>query len=318
MERIVALSEQSFAMRDLNDLNFFAAVVTFGGFSAAARVLGVPKSRISRRVSALEEKLGIRLIERSTRRLSVTEVGQDVYRHARAAIAEAEAIEEIAYRQKAEPQGLVRVSCPVGAERILSNRLPGFLRQYPRVRLQLIVTNRRVDLIEDGIDVAIRVRETFDTDVDLQMKVIGRTHARLVASPAYLDLEGGPASPSDLSRFHTLSHSERPGPTTWTLVDADGQEETILHEPRMAVNDHAILWQAAIEGVGIAFLPELICREAVAEGRLQWLLPEWTSREAVLHLVFTSRRGLLPGVRAFLDFAAVALDPLASSGRPVT
>lgn len=317
MERRVALSEQSFAMRDLNDLNFFAAVVACGGFSAAARVLGVPKSRISRRVSALEERLGVRLIERSTRRLSVTEVGQDVYRHARAAVAEAEAIEEIAFRQKAEPQGLVRVSCPVGAERILSTALPGFLRQYPRVRLQLIVTNRRVDLIEDGIDVAIRVREAFDTDADLQMKMIGRTQSRLVASPDYLDREGRPASPADLARFHTLSHSERSGPESWTLLDGTGREETVRHEPRMATSDYAILRQAAIEGVGIAFMPELACREAVAEGQLEWLLPEWSGREGTLHIIFTSRRGLLPGVRAFIDFAAAALDPHAPTWRPV-
>src|SRR5579871_6261287 len=115
------------AMRDLNDLNLFAAVVTNGGFSAAARALGVPKSRLSRRVAALEGQLGVRLVERSTRRFNVTDVGQDVYRHARAALAEAEAIEDVAQRLKGEPQGLVRISCPAGAERILAVELPAFL-----------------------------------------------------------------------------------------------------------------------------------------------------------------------------------------------
>jgi DNA-binding transcriptional LysR family regulator len=223
---------------------------------------------------------------------------------------EAEAIEEIAIRQKSEPQGLVRVSCPVGADRILSAALSRFLKQYHRVRLQLIVTNRRIDLIEEGIDVAIRVRESFDTDADLQLKIIGRTRARLVASPAYLDEEGRPETPADLARFPMLSHSERRGQETWTLQDKAGSEVTIRQEPRLAANDHTILRQAAIEGIGIAFLPELVCREAIADGSLEWLLPEWSGREGVLHLIFTTRRGLLPGVRAFIDFAAEALDPL--------
>src|SRR5580704_8695159 len=139
-------------MRDLNDLSFFAAVVTNGGFSAASRALDIPKSRISRRVAALENQLGVRLLERSTRRFSVTEVGQDVYRHARAAMAEAEAIEDVAARLKAEPQGLVRVSCPQGADRILATELPGFLQRHPQLRVQVLVSNRRVDLIEEGVD----------------------------------------------------------------------------------------------------------------------------------------------------------------------
>src|SRR5579863_2283075 len=128
------------AMRDLNDLGFFAAVVANGGFSAAARALGLPKSRISRRVAALETQLGVRLVERSTRRFAVTEVGQDVYRHARAALAEAEAIEDVTQRLKSEPAGLVRISCPQGAERILAVELPAFLERHPRLRVQVLVS----------------------------------------------------------------------------------------------------------------------------------------------------------------------------------
>src|SRR3954451_9522763 len=126
-------------MHDLNDLNLFAAVVANGGFSAAARALSIPKSRLSRRVSALEDELGVRLIERSTRRFSVTEVGQEIYRHARAAVAEAESVAEVASRLKAEPQGLVRMSCPQGMDRILRGELPRFLTQHPKLRVQVIV-----------------------------------------------------------------------------------------------------------------------------------------------------------------------------------
>jgi DNA-binding transcriptional LysR family regulator len=295
-------------VRDLNDLNFFAAVVDNGGFSAAARALAIPKSRVSRRVSALETQLGVRLLERSTRRFSVTEVGQDVYRHARAALDEAEAIEEVAIRLKAEPQGLVRVSCPQGADRILALALPAFLEQHPRLRVQVVVSNRRIDLIDEGVDVAIRVRDKLDTDADLQVRIIGRSSRKLVASPAFLEQHGHPAHPAELALLPTLSQAERPGPDRWTLVDSAGNEEVVVHEPRLSATEFAILRQAAIEGLGVAFLAEYSCREPLADGRLRRVLPDWGGVDGILHLVFTSRRGQLPGVRAVIDFLAVVLD----------
>ena len=296
-------------MRDLNDLNFFAAVVANGGFSAASRALALPKSRISRRVAALEQQLGVRLVERSTRRFNVTEVGQDVYRHARAALAEAEAIEDVASRLQAEPQGLVRISCPQGAARIVAAELPGFLQRYPRLRVQVLVANRRVDLIDEGVDVAIRVRDKLDTDADLQVKIVGRTRSMLVASPALLDALGRPARPADLASYPTISQTERPGLDRWILVNADGVQEVVSHEPRLSAGEFSILRQAAIDGMGIAFLAEIACRETLIDGRLERVLPAWGGQEGVLHLVFTSRRGLLPGVRAVIDFLAGVLDP---------
>lgn len=293
---------------DLNDLRLFAAVVAQGGFSAASRALSVPKSRISRRVTALENELGVRLVERSTRRFSVTEIGQDVYRHARAALAEADTIEETAARLKSEPQGLVRISCPVGADRLIGIGLSAFVGRYPKLRIQMVVTNRRMNLIEDGIDVAVRVRERLDTDGDLQMKVIGRTVSRLVAAPSLLKALGEPETLSDLRRFPTLGFTDIPGIDRWILIGPDGREESFAHEPRLAATDFDILHQAAIEGLGIAYLPELQHRLAVADGRLTFVLPQWTSREATMHLVYTSRRGMLPSVRAVIDFVAQALD----------
>src|SRR5260221_4814890 len=173
-------------MRDFNDLQFFAAVVLNRGFSAAARALGVPKSRISRRVALLEERLGVRLLDRTTRGLGLTQVGQQVFEHARAAVIEAEAAEEAALRMQTEPRGLVRLSCPLGLQSAIAAPMSGFLAAHPLLRLQCIVTNRRVDLIHEGIDVAIRVRERLDTDADLQIKRIGTTSRLLVASPAFL------------------------------------------------------------------------------------------------------------------------------------
>jgi DNA-binding transcriptional LysR family regulator len=296
-------------MRDLNDLQFFAAVVANGGFSAAARALGAPKSRISRRVAALEERLGVRLVERSTRRFKVTDVGQDVYRHARAALDEAEAIDEVVSRLKAEPQGLVRISCPLGLDRLLGDCLPHFLARHPQLRVQFVVTNRPVDLIDESVDVAIRVREKLDTDADLQLKVISRSGAMLVASPALLAEHGQPATPADIARFPTLGHTDRLGLDRWTLTGGGGETTEVLHEPRVSASDFPILRSAAVAGVGIALLPEFSARELLASGELVRVLPDWESREGILHLVFTSRRGLLPGVRAVIDHLALVLRP---------
>ena len=157
-------------MRDLNDLQFFVAVVTHRSISAAARFLGVPKSRVSRRLSLFEEHLGVRLVERSTRRVNVTEIGQLIFEHARASLVEAEAIEEMALRSRAEPRGLVRVSCPLGLTASIADSLPTLLLKNPLLRVQLVVTNRRVDLVEEGIDVSVRVRGKLDTDAGLVMK----------------------------------------------------------------------------------------------------------------------------------------------------
>lgn len=296
-------------MRDLNDLSLFAAVVSNGGFSAAARALGTPKSRVSRRVANLEQQLGVRLVERSTRRFKVTDVGQDVYRHARAAMCEAEAVDEVVSRVKAEPQGLVRVSCPLGVDRVLGSVLPEFLRANPKLRVQVLVTNRRVDIIEEGVDVAIRIREQLDSDADLQVRIVGRTGAWLLASTAFVAENGAPQSPEEIPNFPTISHAERPGLDRWALLNAQGDRVEVAHEPRVSATDWSLIRSSAIGGLGIALLPEYLASESLKTGEMVRVLPDWTRGEGIIHLVFTSRRGLLPGVRAVIDFAAAALHP---------
>lgn len=172
----------------------------------------------------------------------------------------------------------------------------------------MIVSNRRIDLIHEGVDVAVRVREDLDTDGDLQMRTVMRSGAILVASPGFLDHFGRPACPNDISGFATLSQTDR-ADHRWTLVDANGVQETVRHEPRVSATEFAILRQAALEGLGIALLAEYTCREALASGRLERVLPGWAGREATLHLVYTSRRGLLPSVRSTIDFLAEMLHP---------
>lgn len=294
-------------MHDLNDLQFFAAVVGHRSFSAAARALGVPKSRVSRRVALLEERLGVRLLERSTRSLRVTEVGQQVYEHARAVIDESDAVEDVALRTRSEPRGLVRITCPHGLQEILTKALPPLLAAHPSLRVQVVMTNRRIDLIEEGVDVAIRIRERLDTDANVQLKKIGTSKRILVCAPQLLAELGRPSAPVDLQRFPLLHQQEQPGPSSWTLTDRAGQNETIQFQARLATGDFGLLVAAACEGTGITLLARGNCSAELASGRLVHVLPTWGAPDGIVHLVFTSRRGMLPGVRAVVELAADAL-----------
>jgi len=294
-------------MHDLNDLQFFAAVVARRSFSAAARTLGVPKSRVSRRVALLEERLGVRLLERSTRSVRVTEVGQQVYEHARSVIDEADAVEDVALRMRSEPRGLVRISCPHGLQEILCDALPGFLASHPTLRVQVVMTNRRVDLVEEGIDVAIRIRERLDTDADVQLKKVGMSRRILVCAPQLLAETGPPSAPSELKRFPLLHQQEQPGPSAWTLANRAGQKETIEFDARLATGDFGLLVAAACEGVGIALVPRGNCSAELTSGRLVRVLAPWAAPDGIVHLVFTSRRGMLPSVRAVVELVAEAL-----------
>ncbi len=300
-------------MRDLNDLSFFTAVVSHHGFSAASRALGLPKSRLSRRVAALETDLGVRLLERSTRHMNVTQIGEDIYEHARAALSEAGAIEEIAARMKTEPRGLVRVTCPIGVDRLIAARLPELLQRYPELRLQVIVTNRRVDLVEEGIDLAIRGGQPAEADANLQMKVVGRLAAILVASPSLLQAYGRPLAPSDVAALPTVSNMESAGPDRWDLVDAAGNQAVVIHDPRLRASTLPIMRQAVLAGIGVGLLPEFACKEALDDCRLEHVLPGWRRQEGLIYILFHSRKRLLPSVRAVIDFVAEALNPRTAS-----
>ena len=192
-------------MQDLNDLYYFSAVVDNGGFAAAERALGIPKSRLSRRISALEEELGVRLLQRSTRRFAVTDVGTAVHRHAQTMLAEAQAAREVVDRLSAEPRGVIRLSVPVGlAQQMMPKLMPEFLARYPQVRVQMHVSNRRVDLINEGFDLSIRVRNKLDDDGSLVMRTFGQIQELLVASPKYLDRAGRPKDPEELKEIRKM------------------------------------------------------------------------------------------------------------------
>jgi DNA-binding transcriptional LysR family regulator len=292
-------------MQDLNDLYYFAQVVEHEGFTAAARALGVPKSKLSRRVALLEERLGARLIQRSTRRFSVTEIGQVYHRHCVAMVAEAEAAQEAIDRTSAEPQGLVRVSCPIA---LLQSRVAGivarFLADHPRVRIHVEATNRRVDVIAEGFDVALRVRTPPLEDTGLVVRVLEGHGSALLASPGLLNLHGRPREPADLARFDTLDMARLGGEHVWRLTGPDGAVSNVAHRPRLVTDEMMTLRQAALDGVGIVGLPRFLVSDDLARGALEVVLPQWMPPSGLVHAVFPSRRGLLPGVRKFIDALA--------------
>lgn len=303
-------------MQDLNDLYYFAMVVDHGGFAAAERALGIPKSRLSRRISQLETELGVRLLQRSTRRFAVTDVGMNVHRHAQAMLAEAQSAREVVDRLSAEPRGLVRVSVPVSlAQMQLPKILPQFLQAHPQVRLQLNITNRRVDLINEGVDVALRVRSRLDDDGSLVMRSFGQVQELLVASPSYLNRAGRPSTPEELEQHVTLSSSEDEARQRWELHGPEGQVRRVDLQPRLSGFDFPLLQSMVTDGFGITMLPETVCADAVRRGELEVVLPGWRLPQGICHAVFASRRGLLPAVRVFIDYLAEQLPGMLESSR---
>jgi DNA-binding transcriptional LysR family regulator len=291
-------------MQDLNDLFYFSVVVEKNGFAAAGRALDIPKSRLSRRIAQLEDRLGVRLLQRSTRRFAVTDAGQRFYRHCQAVIAEAQAAEEAVAELTSEPRGLVRMSCPVSiTQNVMSTILPGFLEKYPHVKILVLSSNRRIDLINEGVDVALRVRFKLDTDGDLVVRTFGISHSLFVASPKYLDKRGRPQQPEDLSRFDTVSIAELEW-QSWEMGGPDGRSYKFEHQPRLMCGDFPMTLAATVNGLGVALLPESVCREAIAKGKLEVILPQWSPPQGIVHCVFPSRRGLLPAVRVLIDWLA--------------
>ena len=286
---------------DLNDLAYFAEVVAHGGFAPAARALHEPKSKLSRRVAALEARLGLRLIERTSRRFRVTDTGQAFYERCRAMLAEAEQAEAIVVAAQSEPSGRIRFSCPTGMVGPLEGLITSFLARYPKVRLQLIVTDRPIDLIAERVDLALRVRVELASDAELTVRSLGESKRILVATP---QLASGIATLDQLRDVPTLSTDDEHDSFTWNLESEDGAEAKVRVEPRLGCTSMEQLIQAAIEGLGVALLPDRVCRIEIERARLARVLPGWHAQKGVVHLVFTTRRGLAPAVRALIDHLA--------------
>ena len=291
-------------MEDLNDLVLFARVVEHNGFSAASRELGIPKSRLSRRIALLEERMDARLLQRSSRRLAVTAVGQLFYERCLAVISAGESASEVVQQALGQPSGTLRLSCPITlAQFWLTPLLPTFMKRHPKVNISLSATNRRIDPIEEGIDVAVRVRRPPFDDSNIVARLLGQTTDVLVASPELLAAQSPPSFPSDLTNWATLALASSGDRFTWTLLRGSESTETRI-SPRFVSDDMYALRRAALDGVGIALLPLLICEEELQQGRLKRVLPEWGCRPSEIQATFPTRRGMLPAVRLLIDFLA--------------
>jgi DNA-binding transcriptional LysR family regulator len=290
-------------MQDLNDLYYFVQVVDHGGFAAAGRALGMQKSKLSRRIALLEERLGVRLIQRSTRRFSVTEIGQEYYRHCLAVLIEAEAAQSVIERVRSEPQGVIRMSCPTALlDFQIGELIARFMVENPRIEIHLESTDRPVDLIGEGFDLAIRVRFPPLEPSELVMRKLDDSTQCLVASPALL--KGGKPldGPADLHGWSSLDWGPPQREHSWRLEHPDGRTARVPHAPRLVTDDMAVLREAAIKGVGIVQLPTVMVWDDTQAGQLVQILPQWAPRSGIVHAVFPSRRGLLPSVRALVDF----------------
>jgi DNA-binding transcriptional LysR family regulator len=294
-------------MQDLNDLYYFVQVVDHQGFAPAARALGLQKSRLSRRIAVLEGSLGARLIQRSSRQFSVTELGQAYYRHCTAMLVEAEAANAVIAEARAEPSGIVRMSCPSG---LLTYRLgtliAEFMAKNPRVEVHLESTNRHVDVIREGFDIAIRVRQSPLESTDLVIRQLGRNVHLLVASPRLLSAVAAVNGPNDLQGWTSLDFVRSDGNHAWSLQNKSDEQVIIRHRPRLVTDDIQMLHTGALNSLGAVLLPKMVVRQDIEARRLIDILPGWTSESWLMHAVFPSRRGLLPSVRALVDFMASA------------
>jgi DNA-binding transcriptional LysR family regulator len=289
-------------MQDLNAMYLFAKVVEHGSYSAAARALGLQTSKLSRRISDLERQLGVRLLQRTTRRVTVTEIGQTYYQHCAALEAEALAAQEAIDRTRSAPQGTVRMSCPISLMNgAVGPLLAKFLAANPLVRVYVDMTNRRVDVVEEGFDLALRVRRLPLEPTNLAMRKLGESEGVVVGHPALLARLGRPAHPNDITRYPTLAMTSAGDRYTWQFREKDGADILVQHAPRLMTDSFDALRAAAVAGVGLAYVPHFVVYQDIQRGELERVLPEFGLNTGLVHVVFPSRRGMVPAVRALLD-----------------
>jgi DNA-binding transcriptional LysR family regulator len=295
---------------DLNQLLIFAKVVEQGSFIGAARALGLPKTTVSRKVQELEERLGTRLLQRTTRRVALTEAGATYHEYSSRIVQDLEEADNAVGRMREAPRGALRVSASfsfgMGA---LVPLVPEFLAQYPEINLQLELRNDTVDLLAEGFDLAVRIGS--QTDSSYASRQLGRSRLYLYASPGYLEQHGAPAGPEDLPGHPTLTLSRfsRHGRYYWPLQNGHEEQEVYL-TPHLVANDPGVIRYAAVAGLGIAILPAMLIRRELEEGSLQQVIPEWEGPPTEISAVYPSRRGLSPKVRAFIDFMGEKLEHL--------
>jgi DNA-binding transcriptional LysR family regulator len=289
-------------MFDLNDIVVFARVIEAGSFTAASRLLGIPKTTVSRRIAALEREVGVRLLQRTTRSLNVTDAGRLYYEDISQALRAIEVANLRLAEVRAEPSGTIRISAPVGfGGYFLSSVIFDFLATYPKTNVDLRLTDDKLNLVENGIDLSFRTGILPDST--LIARKLGSTHRILCASPNYLERHGVPVVPADLARHHCVIAGPSTAIAHWVLEGSHGLE-TVAVSGRFAANEMQAVIAAAIAGYGIAQLPHRVAESSIKEGRFRRVLEDYTTPVGGLYVVYPSSRHLSPLVKAFIELAA--------------
>lgn len=298
------------ALPDIGNYYLFAQTVRAGSINAAARELELPKSTISRRLNQLEQEQGVRLVHRGRQGLRLTDVGEAFLVHCEALVDAAEQAQQVTQRLTEKPRGRVNVSSPYAiSQSLLVQILPEFMTRYPEVQLNLMVTNRPVNLLDENIDLALRVRSSVE-DSSLIARPLSDAPQTLVAAPQLLARQTV-TTPEQLLLHPQLSLHYTSGRYRYELTRKDGHVQQLRFEPRFISDDMILLREAAIQAQGIVALPNYLCQQAIADGQLVALLPDWKLPMGIMHMTYPHRRGLKPAVRVLIDFLAEKLPEVA-------
>lgn len=292
-------------MQDLNEMAIFAVVVGSGSFTKAADKLKLPKSTVSRKVSQLEKRIGVRLINRTTRNLKPTETGKLYYEHCVRMVEQAEEADRVVNNMQAEPSGLLRISTPLsfGTPFFIST-IKRFMETYPKVNVEIVADDKSVDMLDLEIDMAFRVGPLSDSS--LVTRNLGTARLSLCASPAYLAKNGAPKNLDDLKNHTCICYPGAP----WTFIGNQGQPVEVDVGPRMTANDMVMIKNMILEGFGIGAAPQILISEDVRAGRLIPLLPDTPFQERTFYLVYPSRREPPSKVVAFTEFIFKSCQPM--------
>lgn len=297
---------------NLDDFSYFAAVAQHGGFSAAARAIGVDKARLSRSVAMLEDTLGVRLINRSTRNVSLTDAGQRFYQGCQTVLGSARAAFESVAELRGEPAGVVRIGCSVvAAQNYLAPILPRYLADHPKVTVHVEHGDRWINPLDHDLDLALTTRVEDLPGSSLVAREIGRVRRILVAGGALARAGAAVTHPRDLTGLPLIARGDdlHDGDVRWVLTHdaADPQTSRVGGHPRLVSNDLSVQMASAVAGIGLALIPDMMAATALADGSLRQVLPDWSTPEFSLHLVYPLPRGILPSVRSFIDFLTANL-----------
>ena len=290
---------------DLNEMAIFVHVVEAGSFTGAAKNLGLPKSTVSRKITQLEERLGVRLIQRTTRSLRLTDTGNAYYGHCSRILSEIEEANIAVTQMQTTPTGTLRITAPVlFGSTVLSSLIADFMDEHPQLNIDMVLSDQMLDLVQEGIDVAFRIGQLEDSS--LIGRYLGDVRVILCASPEYLRRFGTPNGPDDLANHRLITASRW---LQWNMTNANGDDLTVQIKPKLQANDFASLYALALSGSGIAPLPALIAAPAIHSGDLVPVCSEYPFEASPIHALYPSNRHLSAKVRSFVDFVIDSIRP---------